>query len=182
MYPPEVFVQMANASWDINESAENNTQMDTSLNFMRQMAAVYNPQSYTKDIDKTYQLCLGKEKCILKTDDFKSYNTRIEVDFELWLQISEGKVNGAKVLMEKLYKVLGDIETMLKMDEYFGTKKSIPDVKPKTNMNILLLQWIALWVLLPINKVWAGIAGIVNGAIYSVVFQMVSGKGRKRLN
>lgn len=104
MYPPEVFVQMANASWDINESAE------------------------------------------------------------------------------KRYKVLGDIETMLKMDEYFGTKKSIPHVKPKTNMNILLLQWIALWVLLPINKVWAGIAGIVNGAIYSVVFQMVSGKGRKRLN
>lgn len=169
LYPPDVFVEMANASWEINESPENNNRKDKSLNFMRQMAAVYNPESYTKDIvielyfkdlDKTYQLCLGKDKCILKTDDFISYTTRIETDFDLWLQISEGKVNGAAAMMERRYKVLGDFETMLKMDGFFGTRKSIPEVTPKTNMNILIFQWIALWVMLPINKVWAGIAGI----------------------
>ena len=63
--------------------------------------------------------------------------------------------------MEKGYRVLGAFETMLKMDDYFGTRKSVPEDKPKANnLGILLLPWIALWVLLPINKVWAGIAGI----------------------
>ena len=33
-------------------------------------------------------------------------------------------------------------------------------------MRILLFQWIALWILLPINKIWGGVAGI---AICSVV-------------
>ncbi len=75
---------------------------------------------YFDDIDKTYQLCLGKEECLLKTDDFTSYTTRIETTFELWLQISEGKINGADAMMQKKYKVLGDFNTMLKMDDYFG--------------------------------------------------------------
>ncbi|HHX25021.1 MAG TPA: NAD(P)H dehydrogenase [Thermoanaerobacterales bacterium] len=170
LYPPEVFVEMANASWEVNESTENDSDKDKSLNFMRQMAAVYNPQSHTKDIviefyfkdlDKTYQLCLAKEKCILKTDDFVPYTTRIETAFDLWLQISQGKINGAAAMMERRYRVLGDFETMLKFDDYFGKRRSTPEVETKTNMNILLFQWIALWVMLPINKVWAGIAGIV---------------------
>ncbi|MHB1652186.1 MAG: NAD(P)H-dependent oxidoreductase [Desulfitobacteriaceae bacterium] len=173
LYPPNVFVEMADTSWEINEPSANNNLQDKSYNFMRQMAAIYNSQDYTKDVviemyfidlDKTYQLCLGKEKCIIKTDDFTSYTTRIETTFELWLQISEGKINGAEAMMKKQYKVLGDFNTMLKMDDYFGTRKPIPKVESKqnkTNMSILLFQWIALWVLLPINEIWGGVAGIV---------------------
>ncbi len=77
---------------------------------------------YFVDIDKTYQLCLGKEKCTIKSDNFISYTTRIETTFELWLQISEGKINGADAMMKGKYKALGDFDTMLKMDDYFGTK------------------------------------------------------------
>lgn len=169
LYPPEAYVEMANAGWEVSHSQEKDTK-DKSLNFMRQMAAVYKPQSCSKeaviefyftDLNKTYQLYLTREKCILKTDDFLPYTTRIETDFDLWQQISQGKVNGAAALMEKGYRVLGAFETMLKMDDYFGTRKSVPEDKPKANnLGILLLPWIALWVLLPINKVWAGIAGI----------------------
>lgn len=177
LYPPNVFVEMADANWEINEPSTNNNLQDKSYNFMRQMAAIYNSQGYIKDVviemhfidlDKTYQLCLGKEKCIIKTDDFISYTTRIETTFELWLQISEGKINGAEAMMKKQYKVLGDFNTMLKMDDYFGTKKAIPKVElmqNKTNMGILLFQWIILWVLLPINEVLGGVAGIVSCSV-----------------
>lgn len=173
LYPPNAFVEMANASWEINEPSANNKLQDKSYNFMIQMAATYNSQSYLKDVviemyfddlDKTYQLCLGKGKCILKTDDFTPYTTRIETTFELWVQISEGKLNGAEAMMKKQYKVLGDFSTMLKMDDYFGAKKSIPKSEAKqkkTNMSILLFQWIVLWVLLPINEIWGGVAGII---------------------
>ena len=168
LYPPERYLEMANASWEVIELSDDVVK-DKSFSFMRQMAAAYNPQSYTKDtviefyykdLDKTYQLCLTQEKCILKTDDFVPYTTRIETDFDLWLQISQGKVNGAAAMMERRYRVLGNFETMLKLDEYFGNRRPVSEVKSKTNMNILLFQWIALWVMLPINKVWAGVAGI----------------------
>lgn len=134
LYPPNVFIEMANASWEISKSSANHNLQDKSYNFMRQMAALYNSQGYIKDIviemyfidlDKSYQLCLSKEKCIIKTDDFIPYTTRIETTFELWLQISEGKTNGAEAMMKKQYKVLGDFNIMLKMNDYFGVKKTI---------------------------------------------------------
>jgi len=173
LYPPDAFVEMANASWEINEPFENSNVGDKSYNFIRQMAATYNSQSYIKDIviemyfvdvDKTYQLCLGKEKCIVKNEDLTPYTTRIETTFELWLQISEGKINGADAMMKGKYKALGDFDTMLKMDDYFGTKKNIPKIEVKqnkTDMRILLFQWITLWVLLPINVVWGGACAII---------------------
>ncbi len=33
--------------------------------------------------------------------------------------------------------------------------------KLKADMKILLFQWIILWVLLPINTIWGGVAGII---------------------
>ncbi|CAB1240390.1 Azoreductase [Clostridiaceae bacterium BL-3] len=174
LYPPDVFVEMANASWNISEgSMEKRQQQDRSYNFMKQMAAVYNPKSYTKDvlieiyftdIDKTYQLFLGREKCTVNTENFVTYTTRIETTFELWKKISEGKVNGAKALMKKQYRVLGDFSIMLKMDGYSGIKSQIPEKKSagnKTNMTLLLFQWIALWVVLPIDEIWGGVVGII---------------------
>ena len=173
LYSPEVFIKMADANWVISEPSINNKPQDKSNNFIKQMAAIYNSDGYLKDIviemyfgdiDKTFQLCLGKKECFVKTDNFTPYTTRIETTFELWLQISEGKVNGPEAMMQGKYKVLGDFDTMLKMDNYFGTKKSVPKIEEKlnkTNMSILLLQWIALWVLLPINVIWGGAAGII---------------------
>lgn len=174
LYPPDVFVEMADASWDISgKSPEEKPQKDKSYNFMKQMAAIYNRESYVKDvlleiyftdIDRIYQLCLGKEKCTVSTENFVTYTTRIETTFELWRKISEGKVNGAEALMKKQYKVLGDFSTMLKMDDYFGTKRQISQKKfreNKTNMALILFQWIVLWVVLPIDKVWGGVAGII---------------------
>ncbi len=173
LFPPESFVEMANASWKIQEPVDSAQPEDKSYNFIRQMAAVYNPGTNGKDIileifftdiNKTYQLLPGKEKCVVKNTNFTPYTTRIETSFELWLQISEGKVNPAKAMMNKQLRVLGDFDTMLKMDNYFsvGNFSLKNQNNPcKTNMKVFLFQWIVLWILLPINTVWGGAAGIL---------------------
>ncbi|WP_051624247.1 NAD(P)H-dependent oxidoreductase [Clostridium akagii] len=134
LYPASEFVKMANASWDISDPSADYKVQDKSHKFIKQMSATYNPQSYINDvviemnfidIDKTYQLCLGKEECSVKTHDFTPYNTKIETTFELWLQLSEGKVNGPEAMMQGKYKVLGDFSTMMKMSDYFGIKKTV---------------------------------------------------------
>lgn len=178
LYPPEAFVEMANASWGVPEPSDGGGQpQDQTYNFMRQMAAVYNPRAYAGDIviemfftdlGKTYQLLLGREKCAVRTDGFTPYTTRIETSFEVWQQISEGKLNGAEAMMKKQYRVLGDFNTMLKMDDYFGTQKPAPESRSepgKTNMSILLFQWIIPWVLLPVSTVWGAAAGIASCAL-----------------
>jgi len=164
---------MANASWKIQEPVDSAQPEDKSYNFIRQMAAVYNPGTNGKDIileifftdiNKTYQLLPGKEKCVVKNTNFTPYTTRIETSFELWLQISEGKVNPAKAMMNKQLRVLGDFDTMLKMDNYFsvGNFSLKNQNNPcKTNMKVFLFQWIVLWILLPVNTVWDGAAGIL---------------------
>lgn len=145
LYPEEEFIEMANLYWEsedeeseinlsnINSRKEDNSKInqenDESYNFMKYMKNGYNINAYKKDIvlemyftdiNKTYQLLLTKEKCILKTEDFLPYTTRIESTFELWKNISNGKVNGAEALIKRKYKVKGKFSILMKMDEYFG--------------------------------------------------------------
>lgn len=168
---------MANASWDVREP-EGGPPRDRSYDFVRQMAAVYNPRAYEKDIvielhftdpDRTYQLLLGREKCTVRTEDFVPCTTRIETSFETWLRISEGKLGGAEAMMKKQYRVSGEFGTMLKMDDYFGAKKPAAKERTgpakKTNMSLLLLPWLALWVLQPVRPAWGGAAGITAAAL-----------------
>lgn len=196
LYEPEIFVQMADASWNIakndtadtspviNQSNANNEPIDAALdNFMKQMSLVYNPsQDITKPIilemfftdkNKTYQLILGSDKCTLKTDDFSQFTTRIETTFSLWKDISSKKINGASALMEKKYKVLGDFNTMLKMDNLFGLsekpKEQTPKKAKKSNMLFLLLPWIALWAGLPISPLIGGIIAIIISVLLPIL-------------
>ncbi|MBB6631389.1 NAD(P)H-dependent oxidoreductase [Clostridium algidicarnis] len=171
LYPAEKYSEMADASWLINGDAKNG---DGTYNFMRQMSAVYNPASYKSDVvlemyftdeDKTYQLCLEKDKCTLKTDNFLKYNTRIETSFELWQKISDGTIDGSEAMMNKQYKIIGDMRNMMNMSEYFGVSSSEKieekKKKSKSNMGILLLQWIIFWIVVPTNSFIGGILSIV---------------------
>lgn len=169
---------MANADWEIEEINHNamagdNLNKDKSYPFLRQMAALYNSDLYTKDIvlemhftdlDKTYQLLLGKEKCTVKTESFIPYTTRIETPFQTWLQISEGKIDGSEAMINKMYKVLGDFDIMLKMDDFFSpTKviKSMPTSQKNPNMLLLLLPFLAMWIVMIFDNVLGGVAGIL---------------------
>lgn len=191
LYEPEIFVQMADASWNIpqndikqstpitpqDNSVNSNTQSaNIELdNFMKQMSLIYNNpngkedtilEMYFTDKNKTYQLLLNDKKCTMKSDNFSKYTTRIETTFALWQQISSGAIDGASALMEGKYKVLGDFKFMLRMDELFGTKKKTKEeVENKSarhpKMIFLLAPWIALWSLLPVNAFIGGIVAIL---------------------
>lgn len=188
LYPTNAFIEMANASWEIADTDRTDKagpQMDKSYKFIRQMAAIYNPAGYTKDIclemcftdlDKTYQLLLGKDKCVVKTDNFSPYMTRIETPFDIWLQISDGKISGSEAMMKRQYKVLGEFNTMLKMDDFFGTGKPAAAVGAapagglkSSNMILFLLPFLALWILLPLDKQIGAIAGIAAAGVVPIL-------------
>ncbi len=61
------------------------------------------------DLKETCQLQVKGIKCTMKAqqDGFESYTTRIETSYELWMDISMGKVNGAQAMMERKYRTLG---------------------------------------------------------------------------
>ena len=185
LYPPKAFVQMANASWGIGAdiAPDRAEQPDKSHLFIRRMAAVYNPRSYAKniilemhftDLDKTYQLLLGKESCEVKTDGFLPYTTKIETSFATWEKISKGEINGSEAMMKRKYRVLGDFSTLLHMDEFFGVKKpstkSAQDDKRKdSNMKLFLLPFLALWIVMPIHAVYGGVAAVLAGALVGLL-------------
>lgn len=175
LYPKEQFIKMANASWDRNDPTDQRIsaeEKEPSFKLLTQMAAAYNPKAYQKDIviemyftdlASRYQLLIEKDKCTLLTENFKKFTTKIETTFQLWQDISAGKINGAQAMMEKRYKVKGDFSTMLIIDDLFGVSKPVSRTKdqPKTNMILLLLPFIALWIAMPINPFYGGIAGIL---------------------
>lgn len=179
LYPPEVFLEMANASWGIQEAGSCTGPAEASYRLLKQMAALYNPKSFAgkeivieihfTDIPKTYQLRLGPEKCTLYTGDFIPYTTRIETTYTTWVQISEGKLQGAAAMMKGQFKVAGDFDTMLKWDDFFGTNKALagqPDKQGrKTNMLLLLLPWLLLWALLPVEETWGSVAAVLTCAL-----------------
>lgn len=191
LYPAEVFVEMADASWDIAEPAGKGGFADKreeagsvpagkAAKLMRQMAALYNPEAYGKDLtlefcftdlDETYQLSAKDGKCRMRTkeDGFEKYTTRIETPYDLWMDISMGKVNGAQAMMEQKYKTLGNFDVMLCMDKMFGTAPASAAEtagqnrkgNKTTNMSVLILLWCAVWVFLPIHPALGACAGIL---------------------
>ena len=70
---------------------------------------------YFKDINKTYQIHMSSNDCILKTNNFSKYTTRIETTFKTWKAMSEGELSHMDGLISRKYKVLGNFKTMLKL-------------------------------------------------------------------
>ncbi len=155
--------------------------------FLKQMAIIYNKgavekgkiviEFYFTDTDEKYQLILSKQNCEVKYNDFSEYSTRIDVSFKLWKEISEGKINGAEAMMNKQYKVSGDFNTMMNMDDYFSTnlkedEKVFDENKTfrKTNMGVLLLPWIIFWIIVPINPIIGGAISIT-GSTFLILLE-----------
>lgn len=175
LFPKKVFEAMADASWGIEPQGES-AAVHPALIFTRQMAALYNKSAWKghdiilemcyTDVHKTYQLVLGKDGHKVLTHNFLPCTTRIETPLEVWKKIGGGQLDGQQAMVDRLYKVTGDFHLMLHWDEYFGRAEepestaSSPEDQ-KTNMNLMLLPWITIWVLLSIHGFWGGIAGIV---------------------
>lgn len=177
LYPREVFEQMADASWGIEKGEVQ--RIHPTLTFTRQMAAMYHKSSWKNrdiiieffytDVQKTYQIILGKDGQTVLTENFMPYTARIETPFTVWEQIGRGELDPQQAMIKHLYRVTGDFNVMIKWDEYFGTGSAEAPVE-KTNMGVMLLPWITVWILFAIDSFWGGIAGIVLCAALPLAF------------
>jgi multimeric flavodoxin WrbA len=77
LYPPLPFMELANLNWEKGQSTVE--VLDDAHRILRQMAVLYTPHGkdrdtvlefYFTDLDKTYQLVLGRTKCLVKIDEF----------------------------------------------------------------------------------------------------------------
>ena len=184
LFPKETFEAMADASWGVEQ--ETGEKLDKSLVFTKQMAALYNKNSYKgkdlvlemnyTDIDKRYQIILKKDGYEVLIDNFKQYTTKIETPFTVWCDIASEKISGEQALMKQMYKVKGDFDLMIHWSDYFGETSNQNEVKKdikstaKTNMMILLLPWIIFWVATSINSYIGSFISIVSCALISLLF------------
>ncbi len=174
LLPRETFEACADASWGMEQNSEKNNstakkESDT-LIFTRQMAALYHKENYPgkdivlemsyTDVKECYQILLGKDGSHVYTNGTLTATTRIETPVTVWRSIAAGEIRGDEAMMQGLYKVKGDFTLMLKWDNYFGISQ--PQVKQtetasplrNTNMNIMLIPWIVLWIAPAIHKQW----------------------------
>ncbi|WP_028972893.1 NAD(P)H-dependent oxidoreductase [Spirochaeta cellobiosiphila] len=185
LYPPEVFCEMANSHWVINEQREG----AKALPFIKQMAAVYNPKSYYKDlkirmdftdVEESYAFHITRTGCeVIKAPNrADKADTIIETSFTLWKQISEGSIAGAQAMMDGGLKVRGEFDTMNHMDQMFGSESPHKDLhqegcqsKKSPSMILLLLPWLALWIFTPIEGIalLGGILAIVLSSLITLL-------------
>lgn len=186
LFPRETFEAWADASWGIDQ--ETSEKESDTLIFTRQMAALYQKDSYPgkdlvlemyyTDVDECYQILLGKDGSKVYTDHSLTATTRIETPVTLWRSIAAGEIRGDEAMMQQLYKVKGDFSFMLHWDNYFGSAApengapacAAASPQKETNMSILLIPWIVLWAAAAINSHWGSLASIGACALVPLFF------------
>ena len=176
LYPKEVFEKMADASWGVDK--ESGGKEDESLSFTRQMAALYNKDSFDgtervlemsyTDVGKTYQIILGSDGCEVTETTERKYTTRVETPLTVWKQIARGEMRGDAALMEGKYRVLGDFSLMINWGRFFGSasgskaaEKAVDrrreKVLKKPSLFLMLVPWITLWIAVAVTPVAGGL-------------------------
>lgn len=187
--PREIFEEMADTSWGIeNEEGEKNEAkaIEPALVFTKQMAALYNKNAWNghdvvleflyTDVNKSYQIILGKDGYKVLTENFLPFTTKIETPLSVWREIGSGSLDGKQAMMDRLYRVTGDFDIMLKWDEYFRAaskpkkQSKTNSENKKTNMTLMLLPWIVIWTTVAIDSFWGGIIGILLCAALPLAF------------
>ena len=193
LMPRETFEACADASWGIDrdpagtggENAAVKKESDT-LTFTRQMAAFYRKENYPgkdivlemhyTDVEESYQILLGKDGSHVYTDGSLTADTRIETPVTVWRSIAAGEIRGDEAMMQGLYRVKGDFTLMLKWDVYFGGSRPQAEQAKKnpvlknTNMSIMLIPWIVLWVAPAIHKQIGCLISISVCALVPLIF------------
>lgn len=197
LYPREVFENWADLSWGI-QKPDGEKESDA-LVFTRQMAALYRKESfsgreqvlemYYTDSGECYQILMGREGSLVVTDGSLTYTTRIETPLSVWRSIAAGEIRGDEALMKQLYKVKGDFNLMLGWDDYFGGaggggaekesrsadagretagKMHVP--AKDTNMNVMLIPWMAFWIFAGIDRQIGSLVSIGACVLVPLIF------------
>lgn len=184
LFAIDIYNEMADASWEIAE--ENATDVKNSLlGFTKQMALLYSPQNYQKDIvleieytdrNERYQILLKKDKAQVIESDFEAYTTKIETPFFVWSAISKGEISGSEALMKGDYKVLGDLSIMMQWDTLFSGATAAIEPKQddqkqasKTSMKMMLIPLISMWVALAINMRYGALISIIISGLLPII-------------
>ncbi len=191
LLPRETFEACADASWGISPSdgpaADSQAEKASdALIFTRQMAALYNKENYPgkdivlemryTDIGESYQILLEKDGSHVFTDGSLTATTIIETPLKVWRSIASEEISGEEALIQGLYKVKGDFSTMLKWDAYFGASQpQNEETKPaarqkKSNMSILLIPWIVLWIVPAIHRQTGCLIALAMCALIPLIF------------
>ncbi len=193
LLPRETFEACADASWGIERESGGTgkngggtkKESDT-LTFTRQMAALYRKESWQgrdivlemcyTDVEECYQIVLGKDGSHVYTDGFLKADTKIETPVTVWRSIAAGEIRGDEAMMQGLYRVKGDFSLMMKWDDYFGGSRPQPKQEQEapgqknTDMSIMLIPWIVLWVAASISR-WQGcLLGIAACALVPLLY------------
>ena len=203
LFPADMFMKMADASWEISDTSQaasagvasaQNFPSDiqiSALGFTKQMAALYNNKSWKKkdivlemhytDLNQTYQIWLLEHGSKVEEDSnqFLPYTARVETPLTVWKDIGTGKLDSMKALIEKKYKILGDLAFMSQWEEYFGgTNDTGKQKKEKTkekqsSLWILLLPWLMVWIAIPIHSYWGSFAAMLGSAVTVLSYFLV---------
>lgn len=132
-------------------------------------------EMYYTDVDECYQIVMGKEGSRVVTDGSVVATTRIETPLSVWRSIAAGEIRGDEALMKHLYKVKGDFNLLLRWDDCFmgagsgsdgagqktkdGSREETAEKAgglhvpaKETNMNIMLIPWMAFWIFAGISS------------------------------
>ena len=149
---------MADVSREVNK-ATGEKETEDAL-FIRRLAASYNKNAYDgkdrvlelhyTDIDKTYQILLGKDGSKVYTDGSLSSTTCIDTPYEVWASIARGEIGAGEALGKQMYTVSGDFSLMTNWNKYFGNgtaeiENSSEDGLKKPLMTTMLIPWIVYW-------------------------------------
>jgi len=149
---------MADVSREVNKAA-GETETEDAV-FIRRLAASYNKNAYDgkdrvlelhyTDIDKTYQILLGKDGSKVCTDGSLSSTTCIDTSYEVWASIARGELGAGEALGKQMYTVSGDFSLMTNWNKYFGNgmaeiENSSEDGLKKPLMTTMLIPWIVYW-------------------------------------
>ena len=184
LFPKETFEAMADASWGVDRKT--GEKEPEALSFTRQMAALYNKNSYDgkervlemhyTDLDETYQILLEQEGSRVLSKPEKPYTTRIETPFTLWRQIAAGEIRGDAALMQGKYRVMGDFDLMIQWDRWFGSPDREADVpaqkksgKKPPKMVLMLLCWTAMFTGVSIDPKWGAFLALAVIALLPVL-------------
>lgn len=186
LYPKETFEKMADASWGVDKATGQKEAED--FVFTKYMAALYNKAAWDgkdrvlemhyTDINKTYQILLGKDGSTVFTDSSLKATTRIETPYELWVSISRNEISGEEALGKGLYKVTGDFSLMMNWGKYFGgagagdasggdagagagaAAGSAAAHLKNPSMATMLIPWITFWIAVSINSAIGSIVSL----------------------
>jgi putative sterol carrier protein len=145
--------------------------------FFAGMALRYNPKAepgldaiiqFTLE-EENYYLVIAQDECRAYKGSHTDPSMTIITPADIWIKISTGEIDGTKAFMEKLFKVEGNMNLLLKFNKLFSESdtsgavsrefqksiknlEKIPDHRGPLNisgmlwLNIAFIPWILLWI------------------------------------